>query len=143
MKELFLSIFGFLFVYVGIKMIRKILNLKKTGIRTLGTVVSTRPVSVTNNDTDDVGPVRYMYSSTVKFTTKDNQTIEVELGDASGAEDAIGSERKIIYNPLSPEEVEADNIFSLVLGPWLALVFGLGMFIWGILEMFEIIDVIK
>jgi len=143
MKELLLSLFGFAFVYVGIKVIRKVLNLKKNGIKTLGTVVSTRPVSATNNDADDVGPVRWMYRSTVKFTTKNNQILEVELGEANSAEDTIGSKRKIIYNPQSPEEVEANNVFSMVIGPWLALVFGLIMFIWGILEMFSIINIIK
>ena len=143
MKELFLTLFGFIFVYFGIKAIRKVLNLKKNGIKTLGTVVSTRHVSNSNNDVDDVGPVRPMYSSTVKFTTKDNQTLEVELGDESSAEDAIGRKRKIIYNPQFPEEVEEDNVFSMVIGPWLALGCGLVMFIWGILEMFEVINVIK
>ena len=143
MKELFLSLFGFAFIYFGIKVIRKTLNLKKNGIKTLGTVVSTRHVSTSNTGVDDVGPVRRKYRSTVKFTTKDNQTIEVELGDANGAEDAIGSKRKIIYNPLIPEEVESNNVFSMVIGPWLALIFGLIMFIWGILEIFGIINVIK
>ena len=82
-----------------------------------------------------------MYRSTVKFTTKNNKVLEIELGEASGAKDAIGSKRKIIYNTLFPQEVEADNIFVLVLGPWVALVIGLGMFIWGVLEMLEIVNI--
>ena len=143
MSELFLSLFGLIFTYFGIKTIKKSLNLNKVGIRTTGTVISTRAVSPTNNDVDDIGPTRYLYSSTVKFTTKDKQTLEVELGDASGREDTIGSKRKIIYNPQFPKEVEGDNVFSMVIGPWLTLVFGLIMFIWGILEMFEVINVIK
>ena len=142
MSEIFLSLFGFAFIFFGIKALRKSLNLKKNGIRTTGTVISTRAVSITNNDADDVGPTRWNYSSTVKFTTIDKQTLEVELGEA-GAEDAIGSKRKIIYNPQSPAEVEPDNVFSMVIAPWLALIFGLIMFIWGILEIFGIINVIK
>ena len=55
----------------------------------------------------------------MKFTTKDEQTLEVELGDASGAEDAIGSERKIIYDTQFPEEVKEDNVLSMVIAPWL------------------------
>lgn len=143
MKEIFLILFGFIFIYFGIKTIIKIFNLKKNGIKTLGTVVSTRPVSATNNSADDIGPVRWTYSSTVKFTTKDNQIVEVELGDASGAEDAIGSKIKIIYNPQFPEEVESDNVFSTVIGPLFALGVGLLMFLWGILEMLDVINVLK
>ena len=142
MKELFLCLFGFIFVYVGIKAIKKNLNLKKNGIKTIGTVVSTRHVSTTNNGVDDVGPSRRMYSSTVKFTTKDKQTIEVELGDANSAEDAIGSERKIIYNPQFLEVME-DSVLSMVIAPWLFFGCGLVMFTWGILEMFEVINVMK
>ena len=41
MKELFLCLFGFVFVYAGIKAIKKNRHLKKVGIRTIGTVIST------------------------------------------------------------------------------------------------------
>jgi len=143
MKELLLSLFGFVFIYLGIKAVRKVLRLKRNGVKTLAKVVSTKHVSNSNNDADDVGPTRLMYRSTVKFTTPKNETIEVELGEANGNEDAIGSKRKIIYNPQFPEEVEADNIFSLIIGPGSALGIGLLMFIWGILEMLEVINVIK
>lgn len=143
MKELFLTLFGFIFVYVGIKAIKKNRYLQKFGIRTIGIVVSTRHVSNSNNDVDDVGPVRRMYRSTVKFTTKDKEIVEVELGDASGAEDAIGSERKIVYNPQFPKEVKEDNVFSMVIAPWLSLGLGLFMFLWGVLEMFAVINVMK
>lgn len=143
MKELFLILFGFAFIYFGFKTVRKILNLKKNGIKTLGTVIGTRHVSNSNNDVDDVGTVRPMYRSTVRFTTIDKRIIEAELSDANAAEDTIGSKRKIIYNPQFPEEVEAYNVFSMVIGPGAALGIGLLMFIWGVLEMFEVINVIK
>lgn len=143
MKELFLCLFGFAFVFFGIKFVRKVLNLRKNGIKTLGTVISTEHVSDSNNDADDVGPSRPVYRSTVRFTTKDKQTIEVELGESSLTKDPIGSKRKIVYNPQIPEEVEADNVFSMVIVPLGALGVGLLMFIWGILEMFDVINVIK
>lgn len=142
MSEFFLSLFGVAFIFVGIKSIKKSLHVQKNGIRTTGTVISTRAVSLTNNEANDVGPIRRNYSSTVKFITKDKQTLEVELGDA-GAEDAIGSKRKIIYDAQFPEEVQADNVFSMVIGPWLALACGLACFIWGILEMLDVINVLK
>ena len=142
MKELFLCLFGFIFVYVGIKAIKKNLNLKKIGIKTIGIVVSTRRYS-SGSQNDPNSTTRWMYRSTVKFITKDKQTIEVELGDANGAEDAIGSERKIIYNPQFPEEVKEDNVLSMVIAPWLALGCGLFSFIWGFLEMFAVINVMR
>ena len=54
MSELFLSLFGLIFTYGGIIAIKKNLNLKKVGIRTIGTVISTRAVSRKNNSVDDV-----------------------------------------------------------------------------------------
>ena len=78
-----------------------------------------------------------------EFITKDKQTLEVELGDASGGEDVIGSKIKIIYNPQSPEEVKEDNVLSMVIAPWLFLGCGLFSLLWGILEIFEVINVIK
>jgi len=143
MKELFLILFGFIFTYGGIKAIKKNLNLKKVGIRTIGIVISTRAVSSSNNRVGDTGPTRWLYRPTVKFTTKDNRTLEVELGDASGGEDVIGSKRKIIYDAQFPEEVKEDNVLSMVIAPWLGLGFGLGSFIWGILEILGIINVIN
>lgn len=143
MKELILSLFGLIFTYGGIIAIKKNLNLKKVGIKTIGTVISTRAERSTNSRVNDTGPIRYLYRSTVKFITKDEQTLEVELGDASGAEDAIGSKIKIIYNPKFPEEVKEDNVLSMLIAPWLFFGLGLGMFTWGILEMFEIINVIN
>lgn len=143
MSELFLSLFGLIFTYGGIMAIKKNLNLKKVGIRTIGTVISTRAVSRTNNSVDDIGPTRWLYRSTVKFTTKDKQIFEVELGDASGREDAIGSKIKIIYDAQIPEEVKENNVLSMVIAPWLFLGCGLFSFLWGILEMFEMINVIK
>jgi len=143
MKELFLILFGLIFTYGGIKAIKKNLNLKKVGIRTLGTVISTRAVRSTNTRVDDTGPTRWLYRPTVKFTTKDEQTLEVELGDASGVEDTIGSKRKIIYDPQFPEEVKENNVLSMVIAPWLGLGCGLFSFLWGILEMLEVVNVIK
>jgi|GEM_PF-2805500 len=143
MKELILSLFGLIFTYGGIIAIKKNLNLKKVGIKTNGTVISTRVERSTNSRVGDTGPTRWHYRPTVKFTTKDKQTLEVELGDASGVEDVIGSKRKIIYNPQFPEEVKEDNVLSMVIVPWLFLGCGLLFFLWGILEMLEIVNIIK
>jgi len=144
MTEIILSLFGLLFIYVGIKVIRKSLHLKKNGIRTLGTVISTSSEMtrsrIDNNMADGSGRI---YRSTVEYTTEDGRTLEAEIGEGRGVEDAIGSDRKIIYDPELPQEVQADNVLSMSIAPYLFLACGLVSFLWGILEMFGVINVMQ
>lgn len=142
MKELIFSLIGFIIINVGIKGIKKNLHMQKNGIRTIGTVVKTSSEKSTHTQEDGNNNKR-VYRSTVKFTTEDARILEVELGDASGVEDAIGSERKIIYDPEFPQEAKSDNQFNMVIAPWLFLGCGLLLFLWGILELFSVTNVLK
>jgi len=138
MKELFISVIGFVMIYVAIKSMKKNRHLQKNGIKTIATVVSTFSYSSKkpDNNTNE-----RMYRSTVKFTTKDNQILEVELGDASSVEDPIGSDRKIIYDPKSPQDAKSDNILNMLITPWLFLGLGIFLLVWGLLEIFSITNV--
>lgn len=138
MKEIWISLIGFLTIYVAIKLVKKNRYLQKNAIRTIATVVST--FSYSSRKSDNTHNEK-MYRSTVKFETKEKQLVEVEPGDASNIPDPIGSEGKIIYNPEFPQDAKSDNILNRLIAPWLFFGLGVSLFVWGLLEIFSITNV--
>lgn len=126
------TLIGIGIAYGGVRWIQKNRKLQKNGIKVVATVVSTRH-EIDRTERDD----RIVYYSTVEFTTKENKVIIVELDYGKGAQDPIGSEKRVIYDPKSPEEVKVDNFMGLVVAPWSLLLGGLFLSVWGVLEMLK------
>lgn len=142
MNALIIIIIGIIIIYVGFEWIKKNRHLLKIGIRTIGTVVSTSSEKSTSIKDKD-GLYETVYYSTVKFTTKDKRTLEVELLHKSVVKDPIGFEKKLIYDPQYPQEVRLINQFNMVIGPWLFLGCGAILFLWGILELSGVTDIVQ
>lgn len=140
MHELIIFLIGIVMTFVGFKLVKKNRALLKNGIRTSATVVSTHSYS---SDNSDPGVDGRKFRSTVKFTTKDKQTIEVELGDANRVQDPIGSSRKIIYDPELPQEAQTDDMMSMYIAPLLFFALGIGLFVWGLLEMLSVTNLLS
>lgn len=140
--ELIIMFIAGFITLAGIYLIRKNINLMKVGIRTTARVLSTR-FERTHSSEDDPNTKKGVFYSTIQFTSKNDQRITQELGVGTNREDAIGTEKKIIYDPQSPEKLEVDDFFILVTFPW--IVFGIGVtgILWISLELAKVVDFVK
>jgi hypothetical protein len=132
---------GFI-VFAGIYLLKKNKYLLKVGIRTTASVVSNR-YSSKNINSDADHTTEGVYYPTIQFTTKNKQNILVELNTGRGSAAAIGTKKNIIYDPQFPQKAEVDNRFVLSILPWLVIGTGILGFLWILLKITKLIDVVN
>jgi hypothetical protein len=140
--ELIIILIAGFITSAGIYLIRKNQNLINIGIKTKAVVLSTR-FERTHSVEDNPDTKKGVFYSTIEFTSKNGQKITQELGVGTNKEDVVGTEKKIIYDPQSPEKLEIDDFFIMVVFP--RIVFGIGItgILWIALELVKVIDFVK
>lgn len=129
LSYIYFSLFFFIFLVVGLKLIITTINLSSNGIATEGICVD---LVVSNSSDSD------MYYPVVEFITLDGERIETKLKTASSSPYKKGETISILYLPDSPKaSASIDSFFLNYIFPLPFLSLGL---LWGLGVIFKLFN---
>jgi Protein of unknown function (DUF3592) len=132
--ELIVFVVSIIFLMIGISQWKKGNHLMRHGRKATAIIFENKK---DNSGTD--GP---MYYPVVRFQTDKQEWVTRELSVGYSTPEKVGTKIKIIYDPEDPTSFETNSTFHLEILPRLLVAIGICGLVFGVLEVFDFIEVL-